>query len=391
MTRLLRVLSYFLSYMSVEIKKVVSRSDLRKFIRFNYHLYRDNNYFVPELYPDMVNTLSKTRNPAFEFCEADYFLAYKGGRLVGRVAAIINCRANDRWNVRAVRFGWIDFIDDTEVSEALISAVAKWGKERGMTQITGPLGFTDFDPEGTLVEGFDQLGTMSTTYNYPYYASHFERLGFVKDADWVEYKVYVPDAIPEKHLRISDVVKRKYGLQVRKYKSARRLVNDYGQKIFDLMNVAYKDLYGYSELTPKQISLYIKTYLPMLDLDMVTLITEADGTLVGVGITMPSLSRALQKAKGRLFPFGWWHLLRALFMSKPQIIDFLLVAIRPDYQGKGANALLFSDLIPVYQRKGVKFAETNPELDMNHKVQSQWFYFDYVQHKRRRSYTKPID
>ena len=242
----MRVLSYFLSYMSVEIKKVVSRSDLRKFIRFNYHLYRDNNYSVPELYPDMVNTLSKTRNPAFEFCEADYFLAYKGGRLVGRVAAIINGRANDRWNVRAVRFGWIDFIDDTEVSEALISAVAKWGKERGMTQITGPLGFTDFDPEGTLVEGFDQLGTMSTTYNYPYYASHFERLGFIKDADWVEYKVYVPDAIPEKHLRISDVVKRKYGLQVRKYKSARRLVNDYGQKIFDLMNVAYKDLYGYT-------------------------------------------------------------------------------------------------------------------------------------------------
>lgn len=376
--------------MSIEIKKVCGSGDLRNFIRFNYELYKNNKFSVPDLYSDMVSTFSKKKNPAFEFCEAEYFMAYKDGRLAGRVAAIINHKANGKWGRRSVRFGFIDFIEDYDVAKTLIETVERWGKERGMTEIVGPLGFTDMDAEGMLVEGFDQLGTMSTTYNYPYYASFMERMGFATDAEWVEFKIYVPDEVPEKHRRISDIVRRKYNLQIKKYKSGRKIAREYGQAIFQLINETYKNLYGFSELSPRQIDLYIKTYLPVIDLDMVTLITEADGTLVGVGISMPSLSVALQKAKGKFLPFGWYYILKDLFVAKPKIVDLLLVAIKEEYQGKGVNALLFSDLIPIYQRKGVEFVETNPELLLNKKVQMQWEYFDCHQHKRRKSFVKPI-
>ncbi len=376
--------------MSVEIRKVTTRSELRKFIRFNYELYKGNPYSVPELTQDMLVTLSESKNPAFEFCQAQCFLAFKDNAVAGRVVAIINNHANDKWGTKSVRFGWIDFIDDFEVSTALIDAVENWGRERGMTEVVGPLGFTDFDPEGVLTEGFDQLGTMSTIYNYPYYKTHFERMGFETDAEWVEFKVFVPEEMPEKYKRITEIVKAKYGLQVKKYKSSKQLVNDYGHKIFELINIAYKDLYGFSQLTPKQIDLYIKTYLPFIDLDMVALITDNDGELVGAGLSMPSLSAALQKAKGRLFPFGWWYLLKALFIGKPKIIDLLLVAVHPEYQNKGVNALLFSDLIPVYQRKGVIYAETNPELLINKKVQAQWSYFENHLHKRRCTFARQI-
>lgn len=376
--------------MAIEIKKVSSNSEFKKFIRFNYELYKNNKYAVPELYPDMVSTLSKDKNPAFEFCESDYFIAYKDGKIAGRVAAIINKRANDKWNTQSVRFGFIDFIEDFEVTSELIKAVEQWGKERGMKEIVGPLGFTDFDYEGMLTEGFDQLGTMASIYNYPYYPEYLQKMGFTDDAEWVEFKIFVPDAIPEKHQRISDIVQKKFNLQIKKYKSGKKLVKEYGKAIFQLLNESYKDLYGFSELSPKQIDLYIKAYLPMLDLDMVTLITEEDGTLIGVGISMPSLSLALQKAKGKMFPFGWYHLLKALFLSKPKVIDLLLVAIKPEYQGKGVNALLFSDLIPIYKKKGVVYAESNPELLMNNKVQSQWSYFECEQHKRRKSFKKEI-
>lgn len=376
--------------MAIEIKKVTGNSDLKKFIRFNYDLYKGNKNAVPELYTDMVDTLSKDRNPAFEFCESDYFIAYKDGKIAGRIAAIINHKANKKWNLKSVRFGFIDFIEDFEVATKLIETVEKWGHERGMNEIVGPLGFTDFDYEGMLTEGFDQLGTMASIYNYPYYPEYFKKMGFVDDAEWVEFKIFVPDAIPEKHQRITEIVRKKFNLQVKKYKSGKKIAKDYGQAIFQLLNESYKDLYGFSELSPKQIDLYIKTYLPVVDLDMVTLITEEDGTLIGVGISMPSMSRALQKAKGRLFPFGWYHLLKALFFTKPKVIDLLLVAIKPEYQGKGVNALLFSDLIPIYQKKGVVYAESNPELVMNNKVQSQWSYFNCQQHKRRKTFKREI-
>ena len=376
--------------MSVTIKKVSSAAELKKFIRFNYELYKENPFSVPDLYDDMLNTFSRDKNAAFEFCEADYFLAYKDGKLVGRIAAILNKRANETWNKKEVRFGWVDFVNDMEVSDALFKAVEAWGKERGMTDMVGPLGFTDFDAEGMLVEGFEQLGTMATIYNFPYYPQHMEKLGFEKEADWVEFKIYIPDAIPDKHKRISEIIMRKYGLKIVKCQSTKD-INKYGQAIFDLMNEAYSPLYGYSALSPKQIQQYIKMFLPILDLRMVTLVTDAEDNVIAVGISMPSLSEALQKGKGRLLPFGWYHLMKLIFMKKyPKVLDLLLVAVKPEYQNKGVNALLFYDLIPIYQQLGFEYAESNPELELNDKVQAQWEYFKTEQHKRRRAYKKSL-
>ena len=368
--------------MAITIKKVETRKDLDAFIKFTNRLYKGNAFFVPNLHLDMLNTLDKRKNPAFEFCEADYFLAYKDGKVAGRIAAIINKRANTVWGKKETRFGWIDFIDDVEVSRALLETAAQWGKERGMEYLQGPLGFTDFDPEGMLVEGYDQLSTMSTIYNYPYYPRHMEQLGFEKDVDWVEYKIYVPDSIPEKYKRIAELVQKKYNLKIKKYTSSKALARDYGQKIFQLMNEAYTPLYGFAPLSEGQIELYIKMYLPVIDLRMVTLILDSDDNLVGVGISMPSLSR--------FFPFGWYHVLKALFIRHAPVLDLLLVAIKPEYQNKGVNALLFSDLIPVYQQMGFKYAESNPELEQNGKVQAQWEYFDTELHRRRRAYIKAI-
>lgn len=377
--------------MSVEIKKVTTKSDLKRFIRFNYEFYKNNPYSVPDLYDDMLNTFSPQKNAAFEFCEADYFMAFRDGKMVGRVAAIINRRANETWKKKTVRFGWIDFIDDIEVSTALIDTVKQWGKERGMTEMEGPLGFTDMDAEGMLVEGFDQLSTMATIYNYPYYPQHMEKLGLVKSADWVEMKIYVPDAIPEKHKRISEIISKRYNLHIRKLKSKKEVYKTgIGHEIFRLINEAYTPLFGYSRMTERQIDQYVNMYVPVLDLRMVTLVENEKNELVAVGISMASLSRALQKAKGRLLPFGWWYLLKALMWKRPKVLDLLLVAVRPDYQGKGANALLFTDLIPIYKKMGFEYAESNPELEMNDKVQNQWQYFKTEQHKRRRCFKTDI-
>lgn len=377
--------------MSVEIKKVTTKSELKRFIRFNYEFYKDNPYSVPDLYDDMLNTFSPKKNAAFEFCEADYFLALRDGKIVGRVAAIINRRANETWNRKTVRFGWIDFVDDMEVSTALIDTVKQWGKERGMTEIEGPLGFTDMDAEGMLVEGFDQLSTMATIYNYPYYPQHMERLGLSKSADWVEMKIYVPDAIPEKHRRISDIIAKRYNLHIRKLKSKKEVrQSGVAHDIFRLINDAYTPLFGYSRMTERQIDQYVKMYVPVLDLRMVSIVENEQNEIVAVGISMASLSRALQKAKGRLLPFGWFHLLKALMWKRPKVLDLLLVAVRPDYQGKGVNALLFTDLIPVYKELGFEYAESNPELEMNEKVQNQWQYFKTEQHKRRRCFKADI-
>ena len=376
--------------MGITIKKVETSKELKQFIRFNYEMYKDNPYSVPDLYDDMLNTFSRDKNAAFDFCEADYFMAYKDGKPVGRVAAIMNNRANETWNKKEVRFGWIDFIDDAEVSDALLKTVEAWGKERGATEIVGPLGFTDFDAEGMLVEGFDQLSTMATIYNHPYYPEHMAKHGYEKDADWVEFKIYIPDAIPDKHKRISEIIMRKYGLKIVKCTSTKD-INKYGQAIFDLMNEAYSQLYGYSALSPKQIKQYIKMFLPILDLRMVTLVVDSEDQVIAAGISMPSLSEALQKAKGRLLPFGWYHLLKVIFMKKyPKVLDLLLVAVKPEYQNKGVNALLFYDLIPVYQNIGFEYAESNPELELNDKVQAQWEYFKTEQHKRRRCFKKNI-
>jgi GNAT superfamily N-acetyltransferase len=377
--------------MTATIKRVSDRRELKKFIRFNYELYKNNPYSVPDLYSDMLNTFDRKKNAAFEFCEAEYFLAYKEGKIVGRVAGIINRHANEIWNKKEVRFGWIDFIDDPEVSSLLLDSVEEWGRSKGMEYIQGPLGFTDFDAEGMLIEGFDELSTMATIYNYPYYPKHLERLGFKKDADWVEYKLTVPQGLPDKHRRIAELIQQKYNLKIKKYTSTKQMANDYGQAIFELINEAYGSLYSFSPLSPKQIEQYIKMYLPIINVQMISLITDSDDKLIAVGLSMPSLSKALQKAKGKMLPFGWYHLLKALyFKSNYDILDLLLIAVKPAYQGKGVNALVFYDLLPIYIKLGFVDGESNPELELNEKIQAQWSYFESKQHKRRRAYIKKI-
>ena len=378
--------------MAIVIKQIsTTNSELEKFVDFGINLYKGNPYYVPALVMDEIGTLSPKKNPAFDFCESAYFMAYDEatGKPVGRIAGIINNVTNKKYNERHVRFGFVDFIDDKEVSKALIGAVENWGKLKGMDTIVGPLGFTDMDPEGMLIEGFDQVGTMATIYNYPYYPQHLEALGFEQEIDWMEFKIMIPNSIPEKMARIADIVRKKYKLSTPKYTSAKKLIADYSEAIFTLINEAYDPLYGYSPLTQKQIDHYIKMYVPILRLENVCLITEESGELIGVGITLPSMSKALQKSGGRLFPFGWWHMLKAL-RGKNEIVDLMLVAVKPEYQSKGVNALLFTELIPAFNGNGYVYAESNPELELNQKVQSQWQYFDTTQHKRRRAFKKKI-
>lgn len=375
--------------MNIVIKEVTGKKELRQFVKFNIDLYKGNPYHVPSLIYDEMMTLDREQNPAFEVCDAIYFLAYKGDRIVGRIAGIINRRSNEVWNQKRARFGFVDFIDDNEVVDALFAAVRTWARQQGMEELCGPMGFTDLDHEGMLVEGFDQLGTMATIYNHPYYPQQLERMGFAKDQDWHEFKVYVPDGVPEKHLRIGEIVKRKYGLKVVKCKSKKEIM-PYARPLFETLNVAYAPLYGFSPLTDKQIDYYIKMYIPMLRLDLITLIVrEEDNALVGFGISIPSLSRALQKAKGQLWPFGWFHLLKAL-RSKPKIIDLYLMGVLPEYQSKGVNALLFNDLIPIYKSLGAIYAESNPELESNNAVQAQWDYFKREHHKTRRVFIQKL-
>jgi len=379
----------------IEIKKVESKKDLKTFIDFHYDLYEGNEYDVPNLFSDEMNTLSKDKNAAFEFCEAEYYLAYKDGKLAGRVAAIINHKANNKWGKKSVRFGWIDFIDDREVSKALLDAVEKYGREKGMEDMVGPLGFTDMDPEGMLVWGFDQLGTMPTIYNYAYYPEHIEALeGFEVDNKYVEFKIMVPDEVPEKYAKIAMMIEKRYNLHVRKLTKKDIFQGGMGQKIFDLINDTYKDLYGYSELSQKQIDQLIKSYLGFLDFNLITCIedwTDGEHKLIGVGITMPSLAHALRKCRrGRLLPFGWYHVLRAIKMHKTNIVDLLLIGILPEYRAKGANALLFADLIPWYQKYGIEWGETQVELETNAGVQGQWGALTPVMHKRRKCYKKII-
>lgn len=376
--------------MPVSVIPVTTKREMKQFICFNYKLYKDSPYAVPELYSDVRDTLDPEKNAAFEFCEAQPFIALRGGEVVGRIVAIINHKANAAWNKKAVRFGWVDFIDDAEVADALFATVEQWGRERGMTEVHGPLGFTDFDPEGMLVEGFDRIGTMATIYNYPYYPVHMERMGYAKDVDWVEYLLTAPEALPEKHARITRIVKEKFGLRVVKYTSHAKLARERGIAIFELLNEAYAHLYGYSALSPKQIQQYIDMYLPLLDLRLVPLIVDKEDHLIGFGVLLPSLAQAFQKARGYMLPFGWWHLIKALKWNRTETTEMLLVAVKPEYQGKGAVALIFDDIIPVHHKLGYKWSESNPELESNNKVQAQWDYFERENHKRRRAYVKQL-
>ncbi|MBR5593611.1 MAG: N-acetyltransferase [Bacteroidaceae bacterium] len=376
--------------MAVEVIKVTTVKQLKRFVRFSYELYKDNPYYVPALFEDEMGTLRKDRNAAFDFCNADYFLACRDGEIVGRIAVIINPRANEKWGRRAARFGWVDFIDDNEVVDALFSTAEAWAREHGMTELQGPLGFTDLDPEGMLIEGFDRLSTMATIYNHPYYPRHLERLGFVKDTDWVEYLFKVPGEKWSKAERVAAIVEKKNGLRLVKAKSRSELANRYGKAVFELCNECYAELYGYSPLDQKQIQQYVKMYLPFVDLRLLSLVVDKDDNLVALGVSIYSLAEALRKAKGSLFPFGWWHILKALFIKPPKRLDFLLAAVKPEYQSKGVFALVFNELIEHYIDMGVVEIESNPELEDNKNIQNLWNDFEKEQHKRRRAFRKEL-
>ncbi|MCI9608444.1 MAG: N-acetyltransferase [Muribaculaceae bacterium] len=376
--------------MSVEVKIIdQSKKSLREYVQFGIDLYNGNSCFVPPLISDEIETLMPDSNPAFEYCEACSFMAFRDGAPAGRITAIINRCVNERTGKAQARFGFVDFIDDTEVTDALFLAAENWARSRGMKEMIGPMGFTDMDHEGMLIDGFDEMGTMATIYNYPYYPGHIERLGYSKDTDWVEYRIAVPDSVPDKFMRIADIARRKYNLRTLSFKSRKKLKDQYGNALFELINQAYDKLYGYSPLSPKQIQYYIAKYLGILRLDCISVIVDADNNLVGAGISIPSLSLALRKSKGKLLPFGWIHLLKAL-KGKNDVVDLLLVAIKPEYQSKGVNALLFADLIPAFSKIGFKFAESNLELEDNASVQLQWQYFPRRLHRRRRAYRKSL-
>lgn len=377
--------------MSVIIKKVSSKDDLMNFIQFGIDLYKENEYFVPPLIYDERATLNRSKNPAFDHCDASYFLAYREGKIVGRIGVFINYKSNERWNQKYGRFGFVDFIDDNDVVDALFGAAESWARSRGMEKIHGPLGFTDLDHEGMLIEGFDRLGTMATIYNYPYYPKHLERMGYMKDKDWLEFLIQIPSEVPERFSRMADIVKKRFGLIVKHF-DRKQDVYPYAKEMFKLINRAYKDLYGYVELSERQIDYYVDMYIPMIRLEFVTLVLKQnDNKLVGVGIGLPSMSDALRKAKGRFLPNGWYHLYKALKgKGHNGILDLLMVAVDPEYQGKGVNALMFNEFIPAANKLGITMAESNVELEDNNRVHSLWNGLEVEQHKRRRAFIKNL-
>ena len=378
------------------VSAVQTKKELKAFVRFNYEMYKDCPYAVPDFLEDTLDTFNPKKNPAFRFCEAAFFLARRNGKIVGRVAAIINHRANETWNEKNVRFGWIDFIDDIEVTQKLLATVEEWGRQRGMTHIVGPLGFTDMDLEGMLTDGYDQLSTMNSIYNYPYYPEHMARLGYAKEVGWVERKVFVPQgehaANNQKYFKMAEIVKRRYGFRLRKFKNKREIHREgYIPKVLGVVNRAYAKLYGYSEMDQAQMETYAKQYLQFLDKRYLSVVETPEGEVIGMGICITSLSRAIQKAKAKLFPFGWYHMAKALWFNRhPQILDMLLVGVLPEYQERGANALIFADMIPEAIKDGYLWAETHHQLEDNIPSQTQWKNLDCQIHKRRAAFGKDL-
>ena len=377
--------------MSIEIKEVRTRRELRRFVNFPELLYKDNPYYVPPLVFDQMDTLDQKKGAAQEFCDSKLYLAYKDGKLAGRVAAIVNHLANKQWDHKEVRFGWYDFIDDPEVAKALMDKVEEFGRQYGMESVVGPLGFTDFDPEGLLVEGFDRLSTMALIYNHPYYVEYIENMGFTKDADWIEFKIYMPEKLPERINRLCTLIQERNNVHLRQI--TRKIIKeeDYGHKIFKAINECYKNLYNFTVLPDHMADKYLDFYLSILDLRFISVVENEKNELVAFGITMPSIVRALQKCRGKLFPFGWWHVLKSLFWRREEGVEMLLVGVLPEYQNTGINSLVQADMFRKYTQFGVKWAETNAILETNTKNQGQFKDYNPECKKRRRSYIKKLD
>lgn len=371
--------------MTIIIKEVTNQTDLRRFIQFPHKLYAGNPYWVPNLRSDERNTLHWNKNPAHAFCTAKYWLAYKDGKIAGRIAGIINPRYEERWQNAYARFGWIDFVDDMDVSLALLHTVEKWAKDQGMNSIHGPLGFTDLDPEAMLIEGFDEMGTLAAIYNYPYYGVHMEKAGYIKDVDWVEYEIKVPQGGIERISKLAAIVEDRYHLHFLAAKTKKQLLR-YAHQLFELLDEAYQHLYGVTPLTSDQMNAYIEQYLGFISPEFVPIVLDENDRMVAFGIAMPSLSNALRKSGGKILPFGFIHLLHALHKNDKG--DLYLVAVRKDFQSKGVNAMLITHLLDVFSRMGITSVESNPELENNLQVQTQWKHFETRQHKRRRVFIK---
>jgi ribosomal protein S18 acetylase RimI-like enzyme len=374
---------------NIVIKEVTSAKQLSRFIAFPNMLYNGNKFRVPQLYHFEKSTLSPAKNPAHSFCKTKYFLAYKDHRLVGRIAGIIHQRANEVWNQKMTRFGWIDFVDDPDVSSALLKAVEDWGRAEGMTALHGPLGFSDMDLEGMLVDGFDQPGTQAVIYNYPYYPVHLEKLGFVKDVDWVQIELKLPEQVPEKVKRFSALVAERYGLRPLKVKKTKELI-PYAKKMFQTLNVAFANLYGFVALTDQQVDYYIKLYFSIVKREYVCFILDKNSDVVGFGISMPSMTKALIKAKGKLFPFGFIPVLKSIY-GKNEVVDMYLIGVHPDYQGKGVHSIFFTEMTQAYIDNGIKLAISSPQLEKNSEALKLWKHYDHRVHIRRRCYIKHFE
>lgn len=370
----------------IEVKAIESKKELKQFVRFPHDLYKGNAYWVPPLDMDEMKTLSADKNPAFEHCTAKYWLAYKDGKLAGRIAGIINHTANEKWG-KKVRFGWIDFIEDIEVAKALLQAVEEWGKEQGMANIQGPLGFNDMDNEGMLVEGFDKLPTISNIYNYPYYPKFMEEIGYQRDEDWLQFKFNASQAIPEKMERINKLIAEKYNLRVLTFDNKKEILK-YAHSFFQTLNLAFANLYGYSSLTEGEINGLIKSYFSFINPKLVCFVVDENEEVVAFGLSIPSLSKAFQKAKGKLFPFGFIHILRAL--KKMESIDLLLNGVHPDWQKKGIHSLYYVELNKAYIANGVKTAISNQQLESNVNAVSVWNNYEKEPYIRRRCYSKNL-
>lgn len=372
----------------VEIVEVKSKRDLKRFIEFPHQLYKNVPQWVPPLAFDEINTLSPAKNPAFEFSRARLWLAMADSRIVGRVAGIINDRFIEKSGKRYARFGWFDFIDDSAVSAALLGQVETWARENGLEAVHGPLGFCDLDKEGMLVEGFEETSMFITLYNYPYYPQHMDKLGYIKDTDWMEYEIKVPETIPERIDKLNQLIEKRLNLTVIRASDKKQIL-PYATAIFELLNDAYKKLYGFVALSDAQVKAYTEQYFGFINPDYVRVVLDQEQKLVAFGIAIPSLAKASQKSHGRLLPFGFVRLLHALKHSDR--LELLLVAVRHDYLGKGVNVLLMNDINKSAIKNGLKFAETGPELETNTDVQGLWKYYDTRQHKRRRCYIKHLE
>lgn len=375
--------------MNTIIKEVVTKKDLKKWIEFPNKLYRDIEYYVPFLASDEEETFSIDKNPAYAFCETKLYLAYQGSEIVGRIAGLINYAYNQKWNKNAIRFTRFDFIDDYEVSQMLFDKVVCWGKEKGFTEIMGPIGFTDMDHEGMLVEGFEEMNLSITFYNYPYYIKHMERLGMQKDIDWIEYRINVPETLDPRFEKISKHLIAKNGYEVVTYNSRKALYKD-AFEAFKIIDIAFSKLYGTVPLTPEVIKHAIDGYIPVVNLDYICSIKDKDGKIIGFGVLVPSIAKALKKSNGKLFPLGIFRMLRAL-NGKNDTLEMFFVAVHPDFQSLGLPAILIYALAKKIIGNGVKYCETGPMLETNTAVHSMWRHFEKRQHRRRRCYIKNIE